>query len=349
MINLGAETQSYSVSVKESIKDVGLWRRVINGYPYKTIQELGVANKEEAFTATKQAIYCYLYGNNPNDYEGIGEAGQRTLRAMNMIINNANNSTETKLSSTIQIKRTENEWKEDEIEKYYVSKIFYITSNAKIKNYKIDIVEENGKSIDGIKITDIKNNEKKEFSAEEKFKVLVPIKNMTETGSFKLIAQGQVKTKPVLYGAASNNAFQDYALTAATYEDGTGEKSDEYPKNETKIIIIKEDEKTKERISDTEFQILDENKEIIYADLKTNEDGKIEIEHLIPGKYYIKETKAKEGYKPYEELIEIQISLHEQYTIIIGNTLEKKLKLEIEKSIKNKEVSQIKKLPVTGM
>ena len=290
-----------------------------------------------------------MYGNNPNDYQGIGEAGQRTLRAMNLIIQNANNSTETKLSSTIQIKRTENEWKQDEIEKDYVSKIFYITSNANMKNYKIDIVEESGKSIDGIKITDMKNKEKKEFSAEEKFKVLVPIKNMTKTGNFRLIVEGQVKTKPVLYGTASNNAFQDYALTAATYEDGTGEKSDEYPENETKIIIIKEDENTKERISNTEFQVLDENKEIIYADLKTNEEGTIEIEHLMPGKYYIKETKAKEGYKPYEELIEIHIALHEQYTITVLNTLEENPKLEVEKSIKKKEVSQIKKFPVTGM
>ena len=64
------------------IQDVGLWRRIVNGYPYKSIQELGVANKEEAFTATKQAVYCYLHENTPEDYEPIGEAGQRTLNAL---------------------------------------------------------------------------------------------------------------------------------------------------------------------------------------------------------------------------------------------------------------------------
>lgn len=56
------------------ITDVKLWRLVVNGYPYKTIGELGCANKEEAFTATKHAIYSYIHGNNPNDYTAIGEA-----------------------------------------------------------------------------------------------------------------------------------------------------------------------------------------------------------------------------------------------------------------------------------
>ena len=68
----GAETGEYAVSIHSAVNDVGLWRRIVNGYPYKTIEQLGVANKEEAFTATKQAVYCYIHGNNPNDYTGIG-------------------------------------------------------------------------------------------------------------------------------------------------------------------------------------------------------------------------------------------------------------------------------------
>ena len=76
---------SYDVSVQNAINDVKLWRTIVNGYPYKSIQELGCANKEEAFTATKQAIYCYIHGNNPADYRAVGEAGQRTLNALNKI------------------------------------------------------------------------------------------------------------------------------------------------------------------------------------------------------------------------------------------------------------------------
>lgn len=347
--NHGVETDSYSVSVQEAIKDVGLWRRIINGYPYKSIEELGVANKEEAFTATKQAVYCYIHGNNPGDYEGIGEAGARTLNAMYKIIDSANHSEETKMSSTIEINKETNEWKQDEIEKQYVSKVFYVTANATIKDYTIEIKKEKAENIGGIKVTNMQNEERQQFSANEKFKVLVPIKNMTETGSFRLTVEGKVQTKPILYGVAPDSVHQDYALTAATYEDGRGEKSDEYPENETKIIIIKEDEETKERLENTEFELLDENKKVVYSDLKTDKEGKIQINHVIPGKYYLRETQAREFYKLYEEPIELQVALHEQYTITVSNKQEEKPKIEIDKKTKSKEVNARTMLPVTGM
>ena len=90
----GAEEGNYTVSVEKAVQDVMLWKIVTNGYPYKTIQELGVANEKEAFTATKHAIYSYIHGNQLSDYGPIGEAGQRTLNAMYKIINDANNSSE---------------------------------------------------------------------------------------------------------------------------------------------------------------------------------------------------------------------------------------------------------------
>ena len=222
----GAETGEYTVSVQDVIQDVGLWRRIINGYPYKTIEELGVANKEEAFTATKQAIYCYIHGNQLSDYGAIGEAGARTLNAMAQIIQNADNSTETKISSTITIEKVSEEWKQDEIDKNYAYKTYQVTAGAEIENYKITIQKENAEDIGGIKITDEQNQEKSEFAPNEKFKVLIPIKNMTEKGTIKLSVEAKVKTKPVLYGMAPDSNYQDYALTAAMYEDGSGNIKD---------------------------------------------------------------------------------------------------------------------------
>ena len=335
--------------MQDAIKDVGLWRIIINGYPYKSLEELGVANKEEAFTATKQAVYCYIHGNQLQDYEAIGEAGERTLNAMHKIVNAAQNSNETKISSTIQINKEDEEWKIDKTDSKYVSKIFSVLAGASIKNYSIKVSKENAQDIGGIKVTDLENTEKTEFVSNEKFKVLIPIKNMAEAGDIKLTVESKVQTKPILYGVAPNSSKQDYALTALTYEDGSGEIKDQYPKNETKIIILKEDTQTKEKIEGVEFELLDENKNVIYTDLKTDKDGKIEINNLLPGKYYLKETKAKEGYEIYEEFIEMEISLQEQYTVRVNNKKEEKPKIEIEKTKQSKEVTTVKKLPVTGM
>ena len=307
---VGAETNSYNVSIEGAVNDVGLWRRIINGYPYKSIQELGVANAQEAFTATKQAIYCYIHGNNPSDYGAIGEAGQRTLNAMHTIINNAQNSKESKISSTIKINKNSDSWKQDENEKNYVSKVYSVSAGANIQNYKIILSRKNNQDIGGIKLTDIDNKTKTEFSPNEKFKILVPIKEMKEKGNFELKVEAKISTKPVLYGIAPNSSYQDYALTGATYEDGTGNIQDEYFKNETKIIILKQDEDTNEKLEGVEFELLDENKNVVYNGLKTDKDGKINIENIIPGRYYIRETNTKDGYLRFEDLIKIDINFH---------------------------------------
>ena len=341
----GAETGAYTVSVEDAVNDVGLWRRIINGYPYKTIQELGVANKEEAFTATKQAIYCYIHKNNINDYGPIGEAGERTLNAMKKIIQDAENSVETKISNTITINKDTSKWEQDEKEKDYVSKTYSITSLATIQNYKITLTKENVQDLGGIKLTDLNNNEKQEFSPNEKFKILIPIKNLTEDGTINIEVETKINTKPVLYGKAPNTSYQDYALTAATYEDGKGNIKDEYNKNETKIIIIKKDEEDSKLLEGVEFNILNENKETAYANLKTNEEGKIVINNLVPGTYYIKETKTIDGYEIYEELIEVKIKMNQELTVTINNKKQEKPKIET-KEYASKEV---KKLPVTGM
>ena len=364
---VGADTNGYTVSVQDSIKDVGLWRMIINGYPYKSIQELGVANKAEAFTATKQAIYCYIHGNKLSDYAAIGVAGQRTLNAMSKIISSAQNSTENKISSTIKINKNFAEWKQDSIEKNYLSKTYEVTAGANIKNYKITLTKENGGDLGGIKLTDEKNKEKTEFSPNEKFKILIPLKNMKEAGKIALKVEAKIETKPILYGTAPNAGLQDYALTYATYEDGTGNIQDEYFKNETKITIIKQDEKTKDKLEGVEFELLDENKNIAYQGLKTNKEGKIEITDIVPGTYYLRETNPIDGYLSYDELIKIDISLNQQLTITVNNNKEDKpiietskkelevtqevIKTNKEKEIKTEKesVTQTKKLPVTGM
>lgn len=343
---VGAETNSYNVSIEGAVNDVGLWRRIINGYPYKSIQELGVANAQEAFTATKQAIYCYIHGNNLSDYGAIGEAGQRTLNAMHTIINNAQNSKESKISSTIKINKNPDSWKQDENEKNYVSKVYSVSAGANIQNYKIILSRKNNQDIGGIKLTDINNKTKTEFSPNEKFKILVPIKEMKEKGNFELKVEAKISTKPVLYGIAPNSSYQDYALTGATYEDGTGNIQDEYLKNETKIIILKQDEETNEKLEGVEFELLDENKNVVYNGLKTDKDGKINIENIIPGRYYIRETNTKDGYLRFEDLIKIDINLNEQMTVTVNNKKEEKPKIETSKN--TTEVSK-KILPVTGM
>lgn len=333
---------AYAVSANNYVTDVGLWRRIINGYPYKTVAELGCANQYEAYTATKQAIYCYIHGNNPNDYAPIGEAGERTVNALKTIVANAQNSTETKLETSIEIDKTQSIWEQDKINKQYVSKTYSVKANSDYKKYQISIKKSNENELPkGIKIVDLNNKEKTEFSKGEKFKVLIPITNLKADGAFNLNVKSEIKTKPIIYGTAPNLEYQDYALTAFQYENGEGNVQDKYYKNDTKIIIHKQDKNTSQPLEGVYFNLLNEQKEVIKTGLKTDKEGQIEVNNLMPGKYYLVETNTLEGYSKIEDEIEIEVSLNEKYDITVNNSKEKKVEVEVKQAVK--------KLPVTGM
>ena len=335
---------SYSVNIQETIKEVGLWRTIINGYPYVSYQDLGCVNKEEAFTATKQAVYCYIHGNKVEDYEAIGEAGVRTLNALKKIVENSQKSNITNPSNIITINRGNNQWQVDEINKEYVSKTYSIKTEASIQKYSIEIPKER----EDILVTDIKNEIRNEFNLNEKFKVLIPIKSMKQDGEITINVKANLETKPILYGKSSDNNYQDYALTMATYEEGENNIKEKYSINETEIEIIKKDEETNKPMKDVEFCILDSNKNILYKNLKTNDEGKAIVENLIPGTYYIQEQNTLDGYETVEELIKIDVDWMEKYTVVVNNR-----KFE-EPEIEKKETSiikttEVKRLPKTGM
>lgn len=355
------ENYSYDVTISNQITDMELWRTIINGYPYKTPQELGCETKEEAYLATRQAVYCALYQRDPESYHALGgAAGERTLAALKSIVNIARTSSEVKLSPTLTIEDSNTLWQMDNIDKNYVSKEFTVLANAETKDY---IVELSGNLIEGIKVTDTNNAEKNTFSNNERFKILIPIKNIEKDGNFSILVNSEVYTKPVFFGASNNDSLQNIAITGAYYEQGVGTKTEYYFKNQTKIIIEKQDQESKEKMANVKFQLLDEDMQVIYSDLITNDEGKIEIDNLLPGKYYVKEIETLENYGVYEDFIEVELELNEETTVTVNNlkksnvpTAEKThTELEVEQletlqEVKQEQVNYTKiKLPKTGM
>ena len=330
------DTDAYEVSVEGYITDVMLWRIIINGYPYKTVEDLGVANEKEAYLATKQAVYCYLDNRNVEEYSGIGEAGERTLNALKQIWYNAQNSAETKISNTIDIIPVKSEWKQDDVDSRYISKTYRVEAIAPIVDCEIEIDGENLPN--GLMVTDKNNNIKKVFSPFDEFKVLIPIDKLKNDGSFKINAKTKMDTKPVLYGVSADSNLQNYALTAFTYEDATGTYIEQYSKNNAQIKILKQEKGTKTPLKGVEFQLLNSNKEVIYQSLTTDKNGEIILKEIVPGTYYLKEVKTLPGYVLYNEEIKIDISLNEQVNVIVNNSKEKTI--EISKEVTNIELGK---------
>ena len=112
-----------------NIHDIKLWKYIINGYPYKTYQALGCKNKEEAYSATKQAIQICLYKNRIEDYKPIGEAGKRTIEAIKKITDSAEKSKEEQKPSSVNIKSINENFEQDNIQQEYLSKTYEIKDN----------------------------------------------------------------------------------------------------------------------------------------------------------------------------------------------------------------------------
>ena len=347
--------RSQTVDVKQLVNNVMVWRTIINGYPYKSISELGCNTEEEAYLATKQAVYCMLTNRDVNEYSAIGEAGERTLNALKTIVNNARNSNQTKVSSELTVNEQEKLWKIDNLDSSYISKTFLVTANTSMSKYTVNVKNLN---IEGYKLVDQNNKEKTEFSNSEKFKILIPIQEVKQDGNFSIEVSAQVATKPVFYGESRDSGLQSYALTGYTYEEGTGSKKIYYTKNETKIIITKTDDKTGKKLEGVEFELLDKNQNKIYTEITTNKDGIATIDNLLPGIYYIKETRTLEGYQLYSKLIKVELELNEETTVNVINSEEepeiykeeKKTELAVKEKKSNIKVKETgPKLPKTGM
>ena len=327
---VGEYIATYDVKDQGKIEDLGLWRVVINGYPYKSIEQLGVTNEEEAYIATKQSIYCYIYNTGTELYSAINEQGERVINAMNNIKENAKNSNESFDNPNIEIEQSE-KWNVDEIENKYVSKEYKIKSNKNISKITLNL-ESQPK---GTKIINL--------DEDGKFKILIPIENLKESGKFKIKIQTELETKPIFLGEAPSNDLQNYLLTAYSYEDMDKEFEQEYEKNNTKIIIEKTDNDTNEVLKGAKFEILDEKQKSIRV-AETNNEGQVILDGLMPGIYYIKEVQAPNGYSIDSELKKVEIKLNQEISLTIKNN-----KIIIKQEEPQKTIVEIPKLPVTGM
>lgn len=310
------EDVEYTVKIDGLVTDNKIWRAVTNGYPYKTAKELGCNSDIEAFAATKMAVYDMMYNYDWDDFEGMDAQGKRVLNAAINISKAARNSNSTKPVTIVEVKTDDEKWEMDGIDGNYASKTFYVQNNVESTEYEVKL---NNVMIENVKVTDENNNEKQEFKTGEKFKVLIPISEMDKAGSFEIEVTANAKTKPILYGKSPDSSMQSYALAGGDYEFEDNKITVKYLANTTKIEITKKDAETKEVLQNAKFNVLDENKSIVYSDVTTNEDGIATVENIMPGKYYIQEIKSPDGYTLYDELIEIDVELNQKYVINVND------------------------------
>lgn len=325
----GAEGGNYIVHAGNKVQDINVWRAIINGYPYKSLAELGAANEGEAFTATKHAVYTLLYNRNIDDYGPIdSDAGRRTYQIYRNIVNAARSSSEAMVNDiNISLSTNDNLWKIDEKDSKFVSKVFKLNSNVSNGKFEVSF---SGDVPKNTKTASLNNEIKNVFGIGENFKVLIPMDSLVKDGSFTINAKTELETKPVAYGTSTVPGNQDYALTGYKYEEKSTSIKQSYVENITKLKVIKKEYNTENYLEGVLFRLFDSNKELVFDNLKTNKEGKIILEHMIPGKYYLEEVKTLSGYALYSDLIEIGLDNNEEFEVVVNNKKIESIKYEKE-------------------
>ena len=235
-----------------------------------------------------------------------------------------------------------------------MSKKYEVKSNKNISKIIVDLEYQP----EGTKVTNLSNQEMNEFESDRKFKILIPIKSLKESGEFKIKLKTPLESKPVVFGKAPSEDVQNYALTAYSFEDVDKEVVQTYEKNNTKIIIEKKDQETNDALKGAKFEILDENQKIIRV-AETDENGNITMEQIMPGIYYIREIKAPDGYALDLEMKKIEVKMNEEVLLKVVNgkitvtvkneTIPEQPVKEVEVPVVETRVVEVPKLPVTGM
>ena len=327
---------AYTVNVTETINDQRIWRVITNSYPYKTPQEMGVWNEQDAFVATKQAVYCVLYGTDPQSYfKGADSEGEAIKQAIIKLVDIGRNGTDTYQSARVYINKEGILYKDIIEGTNYYSQNYRISSPFQLDSYDV-------KSLNfpyGTKIFNMSNIEQYNFIGEQIIKVSIPETSITSNVNGTIVIQNaRCKTTPILFGATPNEDWQNYALTGDPYEIAGTNISEQFRGNVSNITVTKTDDETSQPINDTEFQLLQDGQ--VLQTKTTNNNGQITFSDLYAGTYTVKESRTNDNYVPNNQEQQLNLIYNQNTTMNLTNS-HKKGTLKINKIDKDNHKIQM--------
>ena len=333
------ELGAYDVNLKELTSDPKLYWILRNGYPYKTVEELGVSDENEAYAATKMALWTSLNGwdlnkwaVNPNctvpgDHSDVLAALKNIVEAAakDEVLGVPNyHVTIVPELSTPEI---------DSVDPDYYCMTYHFEYDERINPLGVE-VQWKSTQPPGAKIAknDSTNTEASYFQIDEKVKLLIPKDWVDQHDEPQPISLAMFFTswmRPAMQGYAINldasqkNA-QNYLLsTPEVWKEKVEVTTPFIPETGLpklpKLVIQKDDEGTP--LAGAVFSVTDESG-VELGPVTTASDGKVEVYLPKEGRYTVIETAAPAGYKldstPYT--VNVQAGQTGEVTLNISNS-----------------------------
>ena len=333
----GAETVEggYDVDASKYLDDTIVNNIILNGYPYKTVEELGLANESEARYATQFALWIKLNNLDINQITPMESEYIRVVNAIKNIYYNGINS-QMIYTSGVKVEEVKNETPVDSLDESYYSKLYKLEYGENILDINLEI--------NGIKdyiITDEKNNKIDKIVGNKAIKILFPRNSNEGDLNFTLNITSKYKESAVLFAKSSVNGMQDLSLTLEPIKENNINLISEVKEVKTKLTITKKDADNENIcIPNVKFDIYDSQDNIL-GSFVTDKDGKINIDVEKDLKIYKNsKIKIKEVDVPYPYIIDLENST-KIIELKVGNEtnvefrnkkIEEKIKVELPKT-----------------
>lgn len=318
--------ESIEYLAEEKTSDTKVLGIVANGYPTRSLEELGLENKYQGYYATKMALWCYLLSNWDINNLKVNSAlsGVELQRAQKMLaaakdIYARGTAWNEVLSPEVTCTPDRDTAYEVTIDgKQYKQQVFTFWSKTWVCDYAVEVSFTDPGSVPrGTRIVDMNNRDITTITTEGtgdgyagKFKVLYPLESVEgETGSVQLSFRTDVYKYAVFYAICQEKdeygELQNYVVDTdpttemdlSTFSNYADQPVEEY---DTGLRIIKYETGTEIPISGARFEVVGPDGDSV-GTFVTNGDGRIEIPLSKSGNYTVIEREAPQHYMISEE------------------------------------------------
>lgn len=318
--------ESIEYLAEEKTSDPKVLGIVANGYPTRSLEELGLENKYQGYYATKMALWCYLLSNWDINNLKVNSAlsGVELQRAQKMLaaakdIYARGTAWNEVLSPEVTCTPDRDTAYEVTIDgKQYKQQVFTFWSKTWVCDYAVEVSFTDPGSVPrGTRIVDMNNRDIITITTEGtgdgyagKFKVLYPLESVEgETGSVQLSFRTDVYKYAVFYAICQEKdeygELQNYVVDTdpttemdlSTFSNYADQPVEEY---DTGLRIIKYETGTEIPISGARFEVVGPDGDSV-GTFVTNGDGRIEIPLSKSGNYTVIEREAPQHYMISEE------------------------------------------------
>ncbi|MBY0596945.1 SpaA isopeptide-forming pilin-related protein [Bacillus bingmayongensis] len=282
-----------------------VYRVLVNGYPQKSPEELGVSDWKQAHYATQLSVWASLGQIDINEVE---HRDASIAKAVKTIIDGANASQETQ-EMYMNVTPADNQEAKLNGE-YFETTVYQVESNARNGVFTVHLKN----APNGTKIVSENGEAKEQFHLGEQFRILIP--KSSQTGDFSLqVTSNLSKLHAVAY--KGNDKVQDATVLLERNEEKVSTDLRVHWKSLGGLKVVKVGER-KEVLAGAVFEVFNSANQKV-GTITTNEQGTASLSGLEIGTYTLKEVKAPTGYVRNDNPQTLEVKTGEIATITVEN------------------------------